>query len=210
MDSVRNSVKTKRKAVKRDSKRYSFSFEKSLINAFIQKAGECGYNTTEALEVLMQKAIDGLLPRKATTTWVGNESPYGITEVRFNVGKPFTSLAEINETLKKQQKTYVDSKPSYIKELTPEEKEFNQLDQYSKFLMNEMQRKTHNATALLRDYITKENQLENVVEGPIVQEMFGSLKVCVKLNTSEVIAVDIETQELTIYSDGMKVGETNE
>ena len=65
MDSVKNSVKTKRKAVKRDSKRYSFSFEKSLINAFIEKAAECGYNTTEALEVLMQKAIEGLLPRKA-------------------------------------------------------------------------------------------------------------------------------------------------
>lgn len=59
-----NRVKTKRKTVKRDAKRYSFSFEKSLINAFIEKAGECGYNTTEALEVLMQKATEGLLPKK--------------------------------------------------------------------------------------------------------------------------------------------------
>lgn len=197
-----NRVKTKRKTVKRDAKRYSFSFEKSLINAFIEKAGECGYNTTEALEVLMQKAIDGLLPKK--TVW----DISGQTVLRATVGNPFTSMKEVKEAVEKATTSRIDSK-SHIKESTQEEKELDQLDPTSKFLMKEMQRKTHNAFVLLQNHLVKENQLESVVKGPNVEEIFGSLKVYVALNTGKVIAVDVEKQELQFIIEGQESGEVN-
>lgn len=158
---MENKVKTRRRKDRKPSKIYHFKFEIDLRDQFVKVAEEAGYNTTEALEVLMQKAIKGLLPKKPI-----------------------------------------------VRELTPEEKELDQLDPTSKFLMKEMQRKTNNAVVLLRDFLTNELQLQNVVEGPMVKDIFGSLKLTAMLKSGDLVAVDIETQELIVYRDYMKVGET--
>lgn len=158
---MENKVKTRRRKDRKPSKIYHFRFETDLRDQFVKVAEKAGYNTTEALEVLMQKAIKGLLPKKPI-----------------------------------------------VRELTPEEKELDQLDPTSKFLMKEMQRKTNNAVVLLRDFLTNELQLQNVVEGPMVKDIFGSLKLTAMLKSGDLVAVDIETQELIVYRDYMKVGET--
>ena len=163
-----------------------------MINAFIQKAGECGYNTTEALEVLMQKAIDGLLPRK-TTTWVTSESPYGNSQLKSNVWD-ISGCSELR----------INAKPYPTRKETADKLETSgNLALASHF-------RIESATTILKDYLVKENLAENVVEGPMAQEIFGSMKVCVKLNTFKFVAVDLKTQELTIYSSDMRIGETNE
>lgn len=59
-----NTVKTKRKQYKRNSRAMSFRILEDIADAFVKKAEECGYNTTEALELVMQRAINGLLPKK--------------------------------------------------------------------------------------------------------------------------------------------------
>lgn len=163
-----NKSKTRRRELndqKRDTRKMTFAFKTDLANSFVELAENLGYNNTEALELLMQKAIEGLLPRKVT---------------------------------------------SYIKELTPEEKEFRQLDHQSRLMFDNMQQKIHNALVLLRGYMAKENQLESVVKGPNVEEIFGSLKVYVALNTGKVIAVDIEKQELQFITERQESGEVND
>lgn len=61
---MENKVKTRRRKDRKPSKLYHFKFEIELKDKFVKVAEEAGYNTTEALEVLMQKAIEGLLPKK--------------------------------------------------------------------------------------------------------------------------------------------------
>lgn len=61
---MENKVKTRRRKDRKASKLYHFRFETELKDKFVKVAEEAGYNTTEALEVLMQKAIEGLLPKK--------------------------------------------------------------------------------------------------------------------------------------------------
>lgn len=59
-----NAVKTKRKEYKRNSRAMTFRILEDIADAFISKAEASGYNTTEALELLMKLAITGLLPPK--------------------------------------------------------------------------------------------------------------------------------------------------
>lgn len=61
---MENKVKTRRRKDRKPSKIYHFKFEIDLRDQFVKVAEKAGYNTTEALEVLMKKAIEGLLPSK--------------------------------------------------------------------------------------------------------------------------------------------------
>lgn len=82
-----NTVKTKRKKYKRNSRAMTFRILEDIADAFIEKAELSGYNTTEALELLMKLAVTGLLPPKElnnsrTVAIIGPHDKEAINEFR--------------------------------------------------------------------------------------------------------------------------------
>lgn len=110
-----NKSKTRRRELndkKRDTRKMTFAFKTDLANSFVELAEKLGYNNTEALELLMQKAIEGLLPRK--TVWdISGQTVLKVNELFFNpewemkVNKYITEIEQhMKEIQSKQEELF--------------------------------------------------------------------------------------------------------
>lgn len=79
----------------------SFRFNVELLNRFSEFAKVNGYNCTEGLEVLMIKAMEGLLPKKESVLKKVKTSEIditGCTKLTINT-KPYATIAEVIDKL---------------------------------------------------------------------------------------------------------------
>ncbi len=115
-----NKSKTRRRELndkKRDTRKMTFAFKTDLANSFVELAEKLGYNNTEALELLMQKAIEGLLPRK--TVWdISGQTVLKVNELFFNpewemkVNKYITEIEQHMKEIQSKQEELFKRKTS--------------------------------------------------------------------------------------------------